>query len=1231
MLARRLHENMNFRSLVSNNFNCIFSLFSLTRKFCYTRLSNLNHIVFLFFLFIGSLCFFNTNAFGVEKLPLKVYTTADGLVSSVIQQIRRDSRGFLWFCTGDGLSRFDGYKFKNYTQEQGLPHRKVNDFLETKDGIYLIATSGGLSVFNPNGKSYRWNIIEGKLEQTSNDPPIFRTFHPPEKEGNRASRLIFSLAQHDSGDLYAGSTQGLFRIVRRGEDWQFENVEFEGWKNKSFNVNALYSDSQGGMWIATSMAIYRMSKDGMIEEISDIGGNTIFEDRKGRVWVDSGGNDVGIRFFNFQDGRPKLIHTFSKKDGLPINTFSNTVAESNDGRIFVSAKGMLFEYLPEAIGGDMKFRYLGGGIVSSGAVDNAGNIWFGTLGNGTLKLPHNSFITFDSEAGIPSEEIKSLILNPLGEVFTISNDEMINHLVNGKIERITPLGFKGRSWGSTFLDFQSADGEWWIAAKDGLLRYPKVEKFADLARTKPKRVYTTRDGLFNDLVFNMFEDSRGDIWISATSESGTLQRWERKTDKIYRYLDVAGIGLSYGGAVSFGEDASGNVWISFFFGGLVRYRNNTFQFFGAKDGIPPGYISDFTTDAKGRLWIATTSRGLFRVDEPNADAPMFVNFSTAQGLLSNEANCLTKDKFGRIYIGTGRGLNQLNPETNNIKVFTQADGLPGNYISHCRSDNNGILWITTTNSLVRFVPESEVLPQPPPIFIDGFSVNGVVQNVSELGETEIKNVELSSDQRQIQIDFFSISFDSGEKVRFQYKLEGQEWSTSSEQRSVSFNLSSGNYKFSVRAVSSSGVVSQIPSVVYLSIARPFWQRWWFVALMVFIVGVAVFGLDRYRVSKTRQVETALTKSKESEERFRTLADTASDAILTIDEDSNIIFVNQAIERVFGYKPHELIGQKMTMLMPERMRGGHNAGITRYLETGKKNIVWEGVSLPGLHKEGHEIPLEVSFGEFDREGKHYFTGIARDVSERKRAEEALRRSREERMAEIERVRVRIATDLHDDIGSSLTQIAVLSEVARSQASENSETVSNPLERISSVSKELVAVMSDVVWAINPRKDNLHDLVQRMRRFASDVFTGRGIKFEFHAPDVEGKLQLGANIRREVFAIFKESVNNCVKYSKCNQAKIDFQIEDDWLILQINDDGNGFDAAYVLDDNFSPDKGGNGLANMRRRARELGGQCEIISSNGNGTCITLKIPLHNQSANGNELPARIGGDTKGKNGL
>lgn len=126
----------------------------------------------------------------------------------------------------------------------------------------------------------------------------------------------------------------------------------------------------------------------------------------------------------------------------------------------------------------------------------------------------------------------------------------------------------------------------------------------------------------------------------------------------------------------------------------------------------------------------------------------------------------------------------------------------------------------------------------------------------------------------------------------------------------------------------------------------------------------------------------------SEERFRTLAETAADAILTMDEHSRISFANPAVQKIFGYTPQEVLGRRMTVLMPKRFRAAHRAGVKRYMATGRKNIPWTSVELVGRHCDRHEVPIEVSFGEFVVGNDHLFTGMIRDITDRKEQREAL---------------------------------------------------------------------------------------------------------------------------------------------------------------------------------------------------------------------------------------------------
>ncbi len=139
--------------------------------------------------------------------------------------------------------------------------------------------------------------------------------------------------------------------------------------------------------------------------------------------------------------------------------------------------------------------------------------------------------------------------------------------------------------------------------------------------------------------------------------------------------------------------------------------------------------------------------------------------------------------------------------------------------------------------------------------------------------------------------------------------------------------------------------------------------------------------------------------RESEARYRVVAETATDAIITINSESRILFVNSSTEKIFGYGRAEMLGQELTMLMPDYLREIHRAGLGRYLDTGQKHARRESVELTGLHKSGAEIPVEVSFGELVTDGEHTFTGIVRDISERKRAQEALQQANKELIARL----------------------------------------------------------------------------------------------------------------------------------------------------------------------------------------------------------------------------------------
>mgnify|MGYP001301457508 FL=1 len=216
--------------------------------------------------------------------------------------------------------------------------------------------------------------------------------------------------------------------------------------------------------------------------------------------------------------------------------------------------------------------------------------------------------------------------------------------------------------------------------------------------------------------------------------------------------------------------------------------------------------------------------------------------------------------------------------------------------------------------------------------------------------------------------------------------------------------------------------------------------------------------------------------------------------------------------------------------------------------------------------------------------------------------AVYKNRLNRILAIERVRARIAADLHDDIGANLSQISIMSEVMKQKLGKAAEIETKPLAAIADTSRELMASMSDIVWAINPDRDNLNDLIQRMRRFATDVFSAKDIEFSFNAPANDRRIKIDLETRRELHLMFKEAVNNCVRHSGCSKVEINVAVDPQLIDIEVRDNGTGFD--------LGGNSFGNGLASMRSRSEAVGGKMDVTSS-AEGTAVRFSVPNRSPS--------------------
>ncbi|MCC6412034.1 MAG: hypothetical protein IT270_10270, partial [Saprospiraceae bacterium] len=201
--------------------------------------------------------------------------------------------------------------------------------------------------------------------------------------------------------------------------------------------------------------------------------------------------------------------------------------------------------------------------------------------------------------------------------------------------------------------------------------------------------------------------------------------------------------------------------------------------------------------------------------------------------------------------------------------------------------------------------------------------------------------------------------------------------------------------------------------------------------------------------------------------------------------------------------------------------------------------------------------------------------------------------------LDSIRRRIARDLHDDMGSTLSSIRFFSEVAQNRLGESNPETSSLLQRIAQSAADLSEAMQDIVWAINVRFDKIDDLAARMREFGIKICEAKGIKYVTDMPTQWPARQLRPDQKRNIYLIYKEAMNNAAKYAEANEIQVKLNIQGKQLGLEINDNGKGFDLTGAAM--------GNGIINMRQRATDIGGSLEITSHAGKGTQIVLKAPI------------------------
>jgi ligand-binding sensor domain-containing protein/signal transduction histidine kinase len=946
---------------------------------------------------------------------------------------------------------------------------------------------------------------------------------------------------------------------------------FDVWQTRDgLPINAVFSIAQtpdGYLWLATLEGLVRF--DGVRFRVF---GRTdrrspstltrqLLVDGEGRLWL---GTDHGLAQW-----RNGVVPVLTTREGL-LDNYVRCLYEDRQRVLWIGTSGGL----NRLEGGRLTSYTTRDGLphnsVQSVFQARDGALWIGTSA-GLARLLDGTFTTYTSRQGLAHDAVHALHEDRDGNLW-IGTFGGLSRFKDGRIDTFTAeQGFPT----APIDDFEEdGAGSLWLSsygAGIGRLRSGRFERFGSreglmddlpsdihldrqgslwismhqsgLSRLRDGlfTAYTTREGLAADVVLAVLEDRAGAVWMAT--QGGGLSRLSNGVFTTFTRKD----GLLSDQVFAIREDREGSLWIGSYNGGLNRFKDGRFLSY-TTDQLPRGiFITGFHQDREGAIWIATAGGGLKRFS-----AGAFETYMTKEGLAHNYVWSIAEDGEGGLWVGTRAGLSRW--KDGSFQRHDPEEGWLGHEIYALHADDEGSIWIGTSGGGLSRLKERRF-----------------THYTTSEGLPDDTIYAILDDRR----GYFWMSCNKGifrvRKSELTELAEGKRASVGS----VVYGVGDG-----MKTAECNGGTQPAG-----------WRsrdgRLWFATAKGAVV-VDPSRADEIVPSPASLMEEVLVENQP-------VTRTESEKIPSVGAGS----------RQFEF--HYAAPGART---PERVRFRYKVeGVDRdWIDAGARRVAYYTSLPPGRHRfrviAGHEgsawneaggASFSFRVEPFFYQTWWFYALCAVAVSS---ALWAGHRYRLERVLEMERVRMRIASDLHDDIGSSLSQIAILSEVARARV-PGEGPVAEPLERIATLSRESVDAMGEIVWAIDPHRDALTDLTQRMRRLASDLLPPRGIELRFEASDAPN-LHLHAEMRREVFLIFKEALHNILRHGSARSVGIEVEVSPRELRLVVKDDGRGFDTQAASD--------GHGLRSMRRRAESLDGSLELTSAPGSGTRLELKVPLH-----------------------
>ena len=1035
--------------------------------------------------------------------------------------------------------------------------------------------------------------------------------------------------------------------LKASGSYKFIEIGIEQGLSQS-SVLAIYQDSEGYLWFGTANGLNKYDGYSFTvfthdpldpNSISDIGIKSIFEDDEGNIWI--GTNNGVLNKYDKQTGFfthyniSNLSDWFNEEDeqsdDYPIilsrnllNSSIVSIVEDDFDYLWIGTWGKGLVRFKKSTG-ELKYFYHSGSkySLSSNKIsvlykDNLGNIWIGTFGGGLNNIPITElmnkeknpsskirFYNFSHKTHSPNslsddrvtsitEDIEhNLLIGTFGGGLNlirnedISNDKIsftrpLTNVRNFKISKIMSIcnDPEGNIWVGTFgsglvkINFKKNIFTQFLNSSGSRQPFPisdvlsvfsdksgiiwagshlgkgivKVEK--ELKKFNLIKKGSANHGLNDDIVWSIFEDNGNSLWIGTYK--GGLNKFNLVTKK-YSYFthknNFNSISGNHVRAVT--GDKYNTLWVGTYSNGLnrfvpginkwytYRYNPNNFNSLGS-DQIQAVYISSDSI-----LWVGTFGGGLCKTIIPKNPAAKlkFERFehdpANPKSISDNRIYVIYKDQKSKMWIGTFGGLNLFDLKTNSFTRYVHK------FRDKSSLSDNRVISISRNikgNLLVgTYGGGLNVLDTLTGKFKRFMYEDGLTSDaVYSILKDKKQNLWISTDNGLFRYDQINNRFTHYDE---QDGIQSKEFSGGAYFKNKAGEMFFGGIKginyFYPDSIKEDNF---IPPVVITSIS---------------VLGKKLKG-ERKRL-KLNYNQNFLTFRFASLDFYKPRKNIYKYKLVGLDDKWHTANANYRSVSYTNLSPGDYIF---------KVRGTNSDGFW----TDKESSVFITILSPFWLRWWFILSMILIIGGMIT----YFIN-----------------QKIKHLVAMEKLKTKLSADLHDNIGAGLTEISILSELVTNDIKKNSGKAKDRLTVISELSRSLIDNMSDIVWVVNPKRDSLHDLIVRLKDSYNDILRERNIKFRITNLESIKSVKLPLEYKQNLFLILKEALNNSLKHSRGNEILMEIEIVKNFLKISISDNGKGFEYNKIFN--------GNGLKNMKRRAKIINGTLEIYSEELNGTTI------------------------------